>query len=86
MGGLKPVRVLIVDDHPIIVSGCRALLQHEPGIEVNEAQDGAAGFTAYFNQTPDVGSSISICQAIRGSSFCAASSSVSRRPVSSSSA
>ncbi len=55
MGGLKPVRVLIVDDHPIIVSGCRALLQHEPGIEVNEAQDGAAGFTAYFNQTPDVG-------------------------------
>ena len=55
MGGLKPVRVLIVDDHPIIVSGCQALLQDEPGIEVIEAQDGATGFTAYFNQTPDVG-------------------------------
>ena len=49
------MRVLIVDDHPIIVSGCRALLQGEPDIEVIEAQDGAAGFAAYFNGTPDVG-------------------------------
>jgi len=55
MGGLKPVRVLIVDDHPIIFSGCRALLQDEPESEVIEAQDGAAGFAAHFNQTPDVG-------------------------------
>ncbi len=36
------MRVLIVDDHPIIVSGCRALLGGEPEIEVVEAQDGAA--------------------------------------------
>jgi two-component system invasion response regulator UvrY len=52
---LKSVRVLIVDDHPIIVSGCRALLESEPEIEVVEAQDGAAGFAAYFNHKPDVG-------------------------------
>ena len=49
------MRVLIVDDHPIIVSGCRALLEGEPEIEVIEAQDGAAGFAAFFNQKPDVG-------------------------------
>src|ERR1700684_3852685 len=52
---LKSVRVLIVDDHPIIVSGCRALLEGEPEIEVVEAQDGAAGFVAYFDHKPDVG-------------------------------
>ncbi len=49
------MRVLIVDDHPIIVSGCRALLEGEPEIEIIEAQDGAAGFAAYFNLKPDVG-------------------------------
>ena len=48
------MRVLIVDDHPIIVSGCRALLEGEPEIEVVEAQDGAAGFAAFFNAKPDV--------------------------------
>src|SRR3984893_5687219 len=52
---LESVRVLIVDDHPIIVSGCRALLEGEPEIEVIEAQDGAGGFAAYFDNKPDVG-------------------------------
>ena len=37
-GTLQRMRVLIVDDHPIIVSGCRALLEGEPEIEVVEAQ------------------------------------------------
>ena len=49
------MRVLIVDDHPIIVSGCRALLACEPDIEVIEAPDGAAGFATFFNVKPDVG-------------------------------
>jgi two-component system invasion response regulator UvrY len=48
------VRVLIVDDHPIIVSGCRALLEGEPDIEIVEAQDGGSGFAAFFNLKPDV--------------------------------
>lgn len=30
----RPVRVLIVDDHPVVRSGLRALLAGEPGIEV----------------------------------------------------
>jgi two-component system invasion response regulator UvrY len=49
------VQVLIVDDHPIIISGCRALLEAEPEIQVIEAQDGAGGFAAYFDNNPDVG-------------------------------
>jgi two-component system, NarL family, invasion response regulator UvrY len=53
--GIKSVRVLIVDDHPIIVSGCRALLEGEPEVEVIEAKDGAGGFAAYFDNKPDVG-------------------------------
>jgi two-component system, NarL family, invasion response regulator UvrY len=48
------LRVLIVDDHPIVISGCRALLETEPGVEVFEAQDGAAGFAAFFERRPDV--------------------------------
>jgi len=48
------VRVLIVDDHPIVVSGCKALLQAEPGIEVFDAADGNSGYAAYFARRPDV--------------------------------
>jgi two-component system, NarL family, invasion response regulator UvrY len=51
---LEPVRVLIVDDHPIIVSGCRALLEGEAEIEIVEAQDGGSGFAAFFSLKPDV--------------------------------
>ena len=48
------MRVLIVDDHPIVISGCRALLETDPRVEVLEAQDGASGFAAFFDQRPDV--------------------------------
>jgi two-component system, NarL family, invasion response regulator UvrY len=48
------VRVLIVDDHPIVISGCRALLETDPEVEVVEAEDGAAGFAAFFAFNPDV--------------------------------
>jgi two-component system, NarL family, invasion response regulator UvrY len=48
------LRVLVVDDHPIVISGCRALLEADPGVEVIEAQDGASGFAAFFDLKPDV--------------------------------
>ena len=48
------MRILIVDDHPIVISGCRALLEADPSVEVVEAQDGAAGFAAFFTHKPDV--------------------------------
>ena len=53
-GRLRLLRVLIVDDHPIVISGCRALLETDPGVEVLEAEDGASGFAAFFDSRPDV--------------------------------
>jgi two-component system invasion response regulator UvrY len=52
--GFGLLQVLIVDDHPIVISGCRALLEADPGVEVVDAQDGAAGFAAFFALKPDV--------------------------------
>ena len=43
------MRVLIVDDHPIVISGCKALLAADPKIEVAEAGDGNSGFDAYHD-------------------------------------
>jgi two-component system, NarL family, invasion response regulator UvrY len=48
------VRVLIVDDHPVVVSGCKTLLAAEPGVEVVDAADGKSGYAAYFAHHPDV--------------------------------
>jgi two-component system, NarL family, invasion response regulator UvrY len=47
------MRVLIVDDHPIIVAGCAAMLRGEGDIEVMDARDADAGFAAYIEHTPD---------------------------------
>lgn len=48
------MRVLIVDDHPIIVSGCAAMLSNEPDIEVLDARDAASGLSAYIENHPDI--------------------------------
>lgn len=48
------MRVLIVDDHPIIVAGCAAMLAGEGGIEVFDARDAETGYEAYVAQSPDV--------------------------------
>ena len=48
------MRVLIVDDHPIIASGCRALLEIVPGVEVYESADARAGLASFLAHKPDV--------------------------------
>jgi two-component system, NarL family, invasion response regulator UvrY len=48
------MRVLIVDDHPIIVAGCSAMLAGEGGIEVFEARDAETGLAAYLEAKPDI--------------------------------
>ncbi|MBB4198192.1 DNA-binding response regulator [Rhodoblastus sphagnicola] len=48
------MRVLIVDDHPVVVSGCKALLAAEPGVEIFAAGDGESGFAAFCAHDPDV--------------------------------
>jgi DNA-binding NarL/FixJ family response regulator len=48
------MRVLIVDDHPIIVAGCAAMLASEGDIEVVDARDAETGLAAFDAHKPDV--------------------------------
>lgn len=49
------VRVLVVDDHPVVRMGLRALLGADPRLEVvGEAVDGAGALALVTQTTPDV--------------------------------
>ncbi|WP_363347682.1 response regulator transcription factor [Methylocystis echinoides] len=48
------MRVLIVDDHPIIVAGCAAMLAGEGDIDVVDARDAETGLAAFIAHRPDV--------------------------------
>jgi two-component system invasion response regulator UvrY len=48
------MRILIVDDHPIVASGCRALLAGKPDITVLEAADAESGEAAFVAERPDI--------------------------------
>jgi len=49
------VRVLIVDDHPVVRSGIRGMLEPDPGIDiVGEASNGAEAVELSLRQHPDV--------------------------------
>jgi DNA-binding NarL/FixJ family response regulator len=47
-------RVLIVDDHPVVVSGCRSLFASDPSVKIEEAGDARSGHRAYLQKQPDV--------------------------------
>ena len=50
-----PVKVLIVDDHPIVRHGLQNLLETDPTIEVvGEAGDGISGLDMVYRVKPDV--------------------------------
>ncbi len=50
-----PIRVMIVDDHPVVRSGLLALLTEASGFEpVGEAHDGIAALAAIRQTRPDV--------------------------------
>ena len=51
----KPAtRVLIVDDHPVVLSGCRTLFASDHSIRIEEATDAKSGHRAYVSKRPDV--------------------------------
>ncbi|MEO7068942.1 MAG: response regulator transcription factor [Nostocoides sp.] len=51
----RPIRVLIVDDHPVVRSGMRTLLAASPSIVVvGEAGDGEEALALVASTTPDV--------------------------------
>ena len=48
------MRVLIVDDHPIVASGCRALFAGDADIVILEAADAESGERVFVAEQPDV--------------------------------
>jgi two-component system invasion response regulator UvrY len=48
------MRVLIVDDHPIVASGCRALFAGDCAIEILDASDADSGERVFVAERPDV--------------------------------
>lgn len=49
-----PTRILIVDDHPVVLSGCRALFAGDSSIKIDEAGDAKSGHRAFSQKKPDV--------------------------------
>jgi two-component system invasion response regulator UvrY len=48
------MRVLIVDDHPIVASGCRTLFADDPDIVLLEAAYAESGERAFIAEHPDI--------------------------------
>jgi two-component system, NarL family, invasion response regulator UvrY len=48
------MRVLIVDDHPIVASGCRALFADDDDMVILEAADAESGERLFVAEQPDV--------------------------------
>jgi len=49
-----PTRILIVDDHPVVLSGCRALFAGDSSIWIDEANDAKSGHRVFSQKRPDV--------------------------------
>src|SRR5213592_4274756 len=52
--GIDSMRVLIVDDHPIVASGCRTVFADEPEVVLLEAADAESGERAFVAERPDI--------------------------------
>ena len=50
----KATRLLIVDDHPVVVSGCRSLFASDKSVKIDEAADAKSGHRAFMQKRPDV--------------------------------
>jgi DNA-binding NarL/FixJ family response regulator len=52
---MTPIRIALVDDHPVVLAGIRALLQGAPEVElVGEANTGATGLKLICECIPDI--------------------------------
>jgi DNA-binding NarL/FixJ family response regulator len=47
-------RILIVDDHPVVVSGCRSLFASDKSMKIDGAADAKSGHRAFMQRRPDV--------------------------------
>jgi DNA-binding NarL/FixJ family response regulator len=48
------MRILIVDDHPIVASGCRTVFADDPEITLLEAADAESGERAFVAEKPEL--------------------------------
>lgn len=48
------MRVLVVDDHPIVILGCRAAFSSRSDIEMVSARNAEEGYSLYASSKPDV--------------------------------
>lgn len=48
------MNVLVVEDHPIVLAGCRAVFAQDPQITMREARTAASARTAFDELRPDV--------------------------------
>ncbi len=48
------MRVLVADDHPIVMSGCRTVLADEPDIVLLEASDAESAESVFIAEHPDI--------------------------------
>jgi DNA-binding NarL/FixJ family response regulator len=48
------IRVLIIDDHPVVLSGCRSLFAGDSTVRIEEAADAKSGHRAFAQKKPDV--------------------------------
>ena len=47
-------KVLIVDDHPGVVSGCRSLFASDPSVKIEGAGNAKSGYLAFVEGKPDI--------------------------------
>lgn len=53
--GVAPIRIVVADDHPVVLVGVRNMLTNEPGFEmVGEARDGDEAITQTLEHEPDI--------------------------------
>lgn len=48
------MQVLIVDDHPVVISGCRVMLSPHPDVKVIDAHNSEDALNLYISARPDV--------------------------------
>jgi DNA-binding NarL/FixJ family response regulator len=51
----QPIRILLVDDHPMILAGLATTIEHQPGMRlVGELRDGTGVLESYAALRPDI--------------------------------
>src|ERR1700742_2992599 len=48
------MKILIVDDHPVVLSGCKSLFASDPSIRIDGALDEKSGHRAFMSKRPDI--------------------------------